>query len=88
MYTDAIVLYPHTARDDDELTVSVNDEVTVIEKGRSGWWRGRLGEQEGLFPSSCVMIHHKGVYPSVSSNYISRRPVTRTDWLLEGLLQI
>ena len=82
------MLYPHTARDDDELTLSVNDEVTVIEKGRSGWWRGRLGDKEGLFPSSFVMIHHKGAYPSVSSNYMACRQVIRTDWLVEGLLQI
>ena len=78
------MLYPHTARDDDELTLSVNDEVTVIEKGGGGWWKGRLGDQEGLFPSSFVMIQHKGEYPSVSTNYIACRPVTRTDWLQGG----
>ena len=54
MAVAATVLHPHTARDDDELTLSVNDEVTVIEKDRSGWWRGRIGDQEGLFPSSYV----------------------------------
>ena len=54
------VLYPHTARDDDELTVNVNDQVTVIEKGDTGWWLGHLGDQEGLFPSSCVHEQHKG----------------------------
>ena len=50
------MLHPHTARDDDELTFNVNDEITVIEKGKSGWWRGRLGDQEGLFPSSYVSM--------------------------------
>ena len=50
------MLHPHTARDDDELTFNVNDEVIVIEKGNSGWWRGRLGDQEGLFPSSYVSM--------------------------------
>ena len=56
------VLYPHAARDDDELNLKVNDEITVIEKGEFGWWMGRLGDQEGLFPSSCV---HKGKYRPV-----------------------
>ena len=50
------MLHPHTARDDDELSFNVNDEITVIEKGKSGWWRGRLGDQEGLFPSSYVSM--------------------------------
>ena len=56
--TDAVVvtvLQPYTARNDDELTVNVNDEVTVIHKREGGWWRGRLGDKEGLFPSSCVV---------------------------------
>ena len=60
------VLYPHTARDDDELTVNVNDQVTVIEKGDTGWWFGHLRDQEGLFPSSCVHEQHKEQGPSVS----------------------
>ena len=45
---------PHTARDDDELTVHLYDKVTVTEKDDSGWWRGRLQDKEGLFPSRCV----------------------------------
>ena len=51
-----MVLFPHTARDDDELTVNVNDRVTVIEKDDSGWWRGRLQDKEGLFPSRCGVV--------------------------------
>ena len=54
------VLFQHTARDDDELTLNLYDKVTVLEKDDSGWWRGRLQdkeglqEKEGLFPSRCV----------------------------------
>ena len=62
-----IVLNSHTAKDDDELNLNVNDEVTVIEKGHSGWWKGRLGNKEGLFPSSYVLKQHKDKkYRSVS----------------------
>ena len=50
------VLFPHTARDDDELTLKVNDKVTVIEKDDSGWWRGHLQDKDGLFPSRCGVV--------------------------------
>ena len=50
------VLFPHTARDDDELTLNYYDKVRVIEKDDSGWWRGRLQDKEGLFPSRCVVV--------------------------------
>ena len=89
-----IALYPHSARDDDELNLNVNDEVTLLEKGEIGWWTGRLRDKEGLFPSSCVLIQHKDKnYRSVSITYRVR--VTqysgsnriRTDWLEEGELQ-
>ena len=62
----ATVLYPHTAMDDTELTLKVNDEVTIIEKGESGKWRGRLGDKEGLFPSRCVQLLKPGQSSSVS----------------------
>ena len=66
-----IVIYPHTARDDDELNLKVNDEITVIEQGESGWWRGHLGDKEGLFPSSCVLKQHKDEkYRSVSRKHV------------------
>ena len=60
-----MVILPHEARDDDEVTLNVNDEVTVIEKGEGGWWRGRLNDREGLFPSSCVLMQHKEQVQSV-----------------------
>ena len=62
--TVVMVIHPHEARDDDELTLNVNDEVTVIEK-EGGWWRGRLNDREGLFPSSCVLMQHKEQVPSI-----------------------
>ena len=60
------VLYPHTALEDTELTLDVNDEVTVLEKGENGKWRGRLGDKEGLFPSRCVQLLKPGQSSSVS----------------------
>ena len=60
------MLQAHTARDDDELSVNVNDQVVVTEKDESGWWRGRLGDKEGLFPSSCIHKQLEQQEPSVS----------------------
>ena len=57
----AIVLYPHKARDDDELTLKVKDVITVIEKDdKTGWWMGELQGKEGIFPSTCVQILQLG----------------------------
>ena len=58
--------FPHTARNDHELTVDVNDKVTVIEKDESGWWRGRLHDKEGLFPSRCVIV--TVLFPHIARN--------------------
>ena len=57
----AIVLYPHKARDDDELTLEVKDVVTIIDKDeKTGWWKGKLKDKEGIFPSTCVQILQLG----------------------------
>ena len=58
----AVVLYPHKARDDDdELTLDVKDVVTVTEKDeKTGWWKGKLKDKEGIFPSTCVQILQLG----------------------------
>ena len=55
------MLYPHKARDDDELTLEVKDVVTVTEKDeKTGWWKGQLKDKEGIFPSACVQILQLG----------------------------
>ena len=38
------------AREDDELNLQEGDVVLVFEKQEDGWWRGMIGEREGLFP--------------------------------------
>ena len=55
------MLYPHEARDDDELTLKVKDVVTVTDKDeKTGWWKGELQGTEGIFPSTCVQILQLG----------------------------
>lgn len=52
----SIVVKPHTATDDSQLSLKVNDIVLVLEKDETGWWGGQKeGEtQTGWFPGSCV----------------------------------
>ena len=52
-----VVLYPHKARDDDELNLAVKEVVTVTDKDeKTGWWKGKLKDREGIFPSTCVHL--------------------------------
>lgn len=51
-----IGLYDHNAEADDELSFKVGDKVQVLESIEGGWWKGRLGDAEGLFPLNYVRI--------------------------------
>ena len=71
----AVVLYPHKARDDDELTLAVKDVVTVTDKDeKTGWWKGKLKDREGIFPSTCVHLLQLEKASSQKSLVIEPRP--------------
>lgn len=42
------------AQEDDELSFSGDDVITVVKKDNSGWWQGELRDQIGWFPSTFV----------------------------------
>lgn len=50
------VLFPYTAVNEDELTLSEGDIVTILSKDAPdrGWWRGELHGRVGLFPDNFV----------------------------------
>eukprot|EP00047_Mylnosiga_fluctuans_P003550 m.229694 g.229694 ORF g.229694 m.229694 type:complete len:1076 (-) comp11945_c0_seq1:83-3310(-) len=50
----ARALYDYDAQDADELGLKAGDMVSVVKKDASGWWQGRVGEREGLFPANYV----------------------------------
>uniref|UniRef100_A0A914XTF2 Mitogen-activated protein kinase kinase kinase n=1 Tax=Plectus sambesii TaxID=2011161 RepID=A0A914XTF2_9BILA len=50
----AIVKYAYKPRLEDELRVKVGDIIAVLEKSEDGWWKGRLNEEIGWFPSNFV----------------------------------
>lgn len=55
-FMKTIVVKPHTATDESQLELKVNDIVYVLEQDHTGWWGGhKEGEDStGWFPGSCV----------------------------------
>uniref|UniRef100_A0A8C0LD44 Myosin IF n=1 Tax=Canis lupus dingo TaxID=286419 RepID=A0A8C0LD44_CANLU len=47
-------LYQYVGQDVDELSFNVNEVIEIILEDASGWWKGRLHGQEGLFPGNYV----------------------------------
>lgn len=52
------VLYPYSAANVDELTITEGDVITLLSKDSSdkGWWTGKLKNKVGLFPDNFVEI--------------------------------
>lgn len=54
----AIVRYPYTAANEDELSLAEGDTVVVLDQNLAdaGWWRGELRGQVGVFPDNFVEL--------------------------------
>ena len=50
----ARAIYDYDAADVDELKLKVGDIVMITKKDPSGWWQGKKGGKEGLFPGNYV----------------------------------
>uniref|UniRef100_A0A7M5V7G2 SH3 domain-containing protein n=1 Tax=Clytia hemisphaerica TaxID=252671 RepID=A0A7M5V7G2_9CNID len=50
------VLYDYKPVYENVLALSVGDFVEVVEEIDDGWWKGRQGDQEGMFPSNYVEL--------------------------------
>jgi len=50
----AIAKYSYHPLFEDEIELASGDEVTVLEEVENGWLRGRVGQNEGIFPSKYV----------------------------------
>lgn len=56
-YVRAVVVKKHSATDDSQLSLKVNEIVIILEQDETGWWGGhKEGKEEktGWFPGSCV----------------------------------
>ena len=52
----AVVDFNYTAKNEDELSVKINECVTVIEKTVSNWWTCEKNGKRGLVPSNYLRI--------------------------------
>ena len=50
----ARVIFSYHPQADDELELADGDEVIVLGVEEEGWWKGRIGGREGVFPSHFV----------------------------------
>ncbi|XP_075216839.1 CIN85 and CD2AP related isoform X2 [Lycorma delicatula] len=48
------VLYSYQPANDDELKLQVNDVIEILDEVEEGWWKGKLRNQTGVFPSNFV----------------------------------
>ncbi|RVE51197.1 hypothetical protein evm_004162 [Chilo suppressalis] len=74
------VLYPYAAVNDDELTLSEGDIVTIVSKDAPdrGWWRGELHGRVGLFPDNFVQLLPAGA-PELEEKKPERPPSKTTN---------
>uniref|UniRef100_A0A1I8PT12 SH3 domain-containing protein n=1 Tax=Stomoxys calcitrans TaxID=35570 RepID=A0A1I8PT12_STOCA len=50
------VVYSYTQVNDDELSLNVGDVIEFLGEVEEGWWRGRLKNKIGVFPSNFVKV--------------------------------
>ncbi|XP_023708427.1 CD2-associated protein isoform X2 [Cryptotermes secundus] len=48
------VLYSYQPANEDELKLVVDDVIDILAEVEEGWWKGRLGDTVGVFPSNFV----------------------------------
>lgn len=50
------MVYSYKQNNNDELNLGVGDVIEVLEEVEEGWWRGRLNNNTGVFPSNFVVL--------------------------------
>ena len=50
-------LFDFTPMEEGELEFKCGQMIDVLEKEDANWWRGRLQDKEGIFPSNYVEIN-------------------------------
>ncbi|CAF0785341.1 unnamed protein product [Adineta ricciae] len=72
----ARVLFDYKKSADDELSLSVGDIVTVLEKHLEddGWWKGELNGRIGVFPDNYVEELPPSTMPSINTKHRPNTP--------------
>ncbi|CAF0824681.1 unnamed protein product [Rotaria sordida] len=83
----ARVLYDYKKAADDELTLTVNDIVTILDKNLEdeGWWKGELHGRIGVFPDNYVEEIPTTTTPSINSKHRPNTPDAGTKNLSQTL---
>jgi hypothetical protein len=56
-FLEAIALHSHVADSPEEISLSPGDRVMVFNNDEgNGWWIGKVGDEIGRFPKTCVML--------------------------------
>ncbi|VDO41924.1 unnamed protein product [Haemonchus placei] len=79
-------LYDFEAAEDNELSFVSGDLITVTDDSNPNWWCGRIGVQQGLFPSSFVTSDLSEV--KVSSKAAPAAPATIDESVLLRCIQM
>ncbi|CAF4755550.1 unnamed protein product [Rotaria socialis] len=76
----ARVLYDYKKAADDELTLTVNDIVTVLDKNLEdeGWWKGEVNGRIGVFPDNYVEEIPAMTTPLINSKHRPNTPEAGT----------
>ncbi|KAH3766778.1 Serine/threonine-protein phosphatase 6 regulatory ankyrin repeat subunit B [Pelomyxa schiedti] len=62
------VCFDFNARDETEISIRVGDIVNVLWEHDSGWWKGELNGNSGLFPSNyCELIPNSSPHANLAS---------------------
>ena len=60
----AKVAFSYAADNIDELSLEPGQIVEVLAEEEEGWWRGKMGGKEGVFPSNFVEIIEEATEPT------------------------
>ncbi len=77
----ARAIYNYEPQDRDEIHIKIGDNIEVLERDESNWWKGKnlTSDEIGLFPSNCVALIDTITKTRESNN----RKFGRPNWHLE-----
>jgi len=47
-----VAIFPFASSEDGDLPFNTGDSIEVLDEDDSGWWKGRIGSKEGIFPGN------------------------------------
>ncbi len=66
----AEVVFPYDAEQEDELSLTVGDIITILDMQDEGWWHGELNGKQGVFPENFVKLLEDRAPPTGLKSFI------------------